>query len=71
MQLNVLGAFGVLGGLEEGVEVNVLGLTLGVDPRNFAIKLPLIGRIGFGGDTQPVALDALSVASDSAVSVSK
>jgi hypothetical protein len=71
MQLNVLGAFGVLGGLEEGVEVNVLGLTLGVDPRNLAIKLPLIGRLGFGGDAQPMTLDAPSAASDQAVSASK
>jgi hypothetical protein len=52
----MLGAVGVLAGFEEGVEVNVLGLTLGIDPRNAAIKLPLIGRLGFGGDAEPVNL---------------
>lgn len=56
VQVNMLGAIGVLGGFEEGVEVNVLGLTLGVDPRNAAIKLPLIGRVGFGADAQPTRL---------------
>jgi hypothetical protein len=57
MQLNALGAFGVLAGVEEGVEVNILGLTLGVDPRNLAIKLPLIGRLGFGGKPAVVSLE--------------
>jgi hypothetical protein len=56
MQFNVFGAVGVLGGLEEGVELNVLGLTLGVDPRNLAIKLPLIGRLGFSDDVEPTML---------------
>ncbi|MEP7311528.1 MAG: DUF3750 domain-containing protein [Pseudomonadota bacterium] len=45
-QVNVLGVLGVAAGLEEGVEVNLLGLTFGVDPRNLAVKLPLIGSIG-------------------------
>ncbi len=56
VQVSMLGAAGVLAGLEEGVEINVLGLTLGVDPRNAAIKLPLIGRIGLGSPTKAVAL---------------
>jgi hypothetical protein len=57
VQLNLLGAVGVLGGIEEGVELNVLGLTFGVDPRNLALKLPLIGRIGFGAGVEARRLD--------------
>lgn len=49
VQLNVLGVLGVLVGLEEGVEVNVLGLTFGVDPLDLSLKLPLVGRIGPDG----------------------
>ena len=36
-------------GVEEGVELNLLGLVFGIDPLGPAIKLPGIGRIGFGG----------------------
>ena len=32
--------------LEEGMEVNLLGLTLGIDPLDLALKLPGIGRLG-------------------------
>ncbi len=32
---------------EEGVELNFLGLTFGVDFLSPAIKLPLAGRVGF------------------------
>lgn len=45
-QVNVLGVLGVAAGIEEGVEVNVLGLTFGVNPRHLALKLPLIGSVG-------------------------
>jgi len=45
-QVSLLGLFGVLAAVEEGVELNVLGLTFGVDPMDLAIKLPMIGRIG-------------------------
>ena len=37
---------GVLVGLEEGLEVNVLGLTFGVDFNRPALKLPGLGRVG-------------------------
>ena len=46
-QLNVFGLAGVLAGLEEGVEINVLGLTFGIDPLDLALKLPLAGRLGW------------------------
>ncbi len=47
-QVSLLGVVGVAAGLEEGLEVNLLGLTFGIDPADFALKLPLIGRIGPG-----------------------
>ncbi len=47
-QLSLFGLLGLMIGLEEGLEVNVLGLTLGIDPNDLALKLPGIGRIGFG-----------------------
>ena len=45
-QFSLFGLLGVLAGLEEGVEVNLLGLTFGLDPLDFSLKLPLIGRVG-------------------------
>jgi len=45
-QVSAFGAFGVLAGREEGLEVNLLGLTFGIDPLAPALKLPLIGRLG-------------------------
>ena len=32
--------------LDSAVEINLLGLTFGIDPFSPALKLPLIGRIG-------------------------
>jgi hypothetical protein len=46
VQVSLFGLLGVMVGIEEGLEVNVLGLTFGVDPLDLAIKLPLVGRIG-------------------------
>jgi hypothetical protein len=43
----LFGALGVLAGVEEGVEVNVLGATFGIDPLDLAIKLPIAGRVGW------------------------
>jgi hypothetical protein len=37
----------LLAAAEEGLEVNVLGLTFGLDPSDLALKLPLVGSIGF------------------------
>ena len=46
-QFSINGYFGFLLALEEGIEINLLGLTAGIDFRRPAIKLPGIGRIGF------------------------
>ncbi len=56
LQLNVLGLIGVSLGWREGFEVNVLGLTFGIDPRRLSLKLPLIGRIGLIGKHLPSRL---------------
>jgi hypothetical protein len=45
-QFSFFGLFGVTLGLAEGVELNLLGLSLGVDVLRPALKLPLIGRLG-------------------------
>ncbi len=47
VQLSLKGYAGLLVGLEEGVEINVLGFTAGVDLYPPALKLPAAGRIGF------------------------
>lgn len=46
-QVSLGGMFALTAGAVEGVEVNVLGLSFGVDPWPPAIKLPLLGRVGF------------------------
>jgi Protein of unknown function (DUF3750) len=45
-QLSVLGLLGLAVGRDEGLELNLLGMTLGIDPLDVAIKLPGVGRIG-------------------------
>lgn len=44
-QLSLLGLLGATLAREEGLELNVLGLTFGIDPLDLAIKLPGLGRI--------------------------
>ncbi|HEY9550111.1 MAG TPA: DUF3750 domain-containing protein [Kiloniellaceae bacterium] len=44
-QLSLFGLFGVLAAAEEGLEVNLLGMTFGVDPLDLALKLPGLGRL--------------------------
>lgn len=45
-QLSLLGVLGLTVGLGEGIELNVLGLSFGVDFLRPALKLPLVGRVG-------------------------
>lgn len=47
VQLSMLGVAGVTLALEEGIEVNVLGLNLGIDFLRPALRVPGLGRIGF------------------------
>jgi hypothetical protein len=46
VQLSLLGLAGILVGWEEGLELNVLGLTFGLDWNRPALKLPAVGRLG-------------------------
>ncbi len=46
VQFSLNGAFGVTLGLEEGIEMNIAGLTAGLDFSPIAIKLPAVGRLG-------------------------
>ena len=47
VQVSVFGLLGVTLGLAEGIELNILGLSFGVDILRPAIKLPAVGRLGF------------------------
>ncbi|HZQ61741.1 MAG TPA: DUF3750 domain-containing protein, partial [Casimicrobiaceae bacterium] len=46
VQFSVLGLFGFILALEEGVELDVLGLCVGVDFARPALRVPGLGRIG-------------------------
>jgi len=39
------GLFGILFAARKGLEVNLLGLSLAVDPIRPALKLPVLGRL--------------------------
>jgi hypothetical protein len=45
-QLSLLGLLGLSIGRAEGLEINLLGLTIGVDLLGLALKLPGVGRLG-------------------------
>jgi Protein of unknown function (DUF3750) len=46
-QFSLYGVVGVLLAVDEGFELNVLGLNIGIDAAVPALKLPAIGRLGF------------------------
>lgn len=54
-QISLFGLAGVAVGLEEGLEVNLLGLAFGVDPGEFALRLPGVGKIGLHTGPGPVS----------------
>ena len=45
-QISLAGLLALTASGVEGLEVNLLGLTFGIDPFSPALKLPLVGRIG-------------------------
>ncbi|KPP99936.1 DUF3750 domain-containing protein [Marinobacter sp. HL-58] len=53
-QLSLGGYFGVLAGVREGVELNILGLSLGINPLALGIKLPGIGELALR-NTNPMS----------------
>ncbi len=46
-QISLFGLLGVMVAVDEGIEINILGLTFGVDFTSPALKLPGFGRLGF------------------------
>jgi Protein of unknown function (DUF3750) len=48
IRLNLQGYLGVTLGWVEGIEINILGAVAGIDLRRPALKLPGLGRLGFG-----------------------
>lgn len=46
-QVSLWGTLGVLVAVEEGIEVNILGAVFGLDLDPPALKLPMVGRLGF------------------------
>ena len=46
LQFTLFGLLGLTASPVEGLELNLLGLTLGVNPFDFSLKLPVLGRIG-------------------------
>ncbi|HXJ77640.1 MAG TPA: DUF3750 domain-containing protein [Candidatus Methylomirabilis sp.] len=46
VQLSLLGLAGITIGWDEGLELNLLGLTFGFDVKRPALKLPAVGRVG-------------------------
>lgn len=54
-QFSLFGIFGITIGKAEGLEINLLGLTFGLDILRPALKLPLIGRIGMKDAPLPVS----------------
>lgn len=51
LQLSVLGLLGLSVGVQEGVEMNILGLDFGIDFNSPGLRLPFIGRLGLDDTT--------------------
>jgi Protein of unknown function (DUF3750) len=59
MQLSLFGLAGLTASGVEGLEINLLGLTFGVNPFDPALKLPLLGRLGPARAGAPAASSAV------------
>jgi hypothetical protein len=57
VQLSLLGLAGILAGWDEGLELNLLGLTFGLDLKDPALKLPIAGRLGRSLEPRSVTAD--------------
>jgi hypothetical protein len=53
VQFSLFGFLGLTVGLGEGIEVNVLGLSMGLDFLRPALKLPIVGRVGMSDSPPP------------------
>lgn len=47
VQFSLFGIFGLTIGVVEGIEINLIGLSFGIDFLHPALKLPGVGRVGF------------------------
>lgn len=47
VQFSFYGMFGIILGLVEGIEINIIGISFGIDFLHLGLKLPGIGRVGF------------------------
>ncbi len=47
VQVSLFGLAGLLVAVKEGIEINLLGLNIGIDFRMPGLKLPAVGRLGF------------------------
>ena len=56
VQVSLRGLAGIVASPAEGLEVNVLGAVFGVHPWPPAIKLPILGRIGWNNVREPTRL---------------
>ena len=54
VQASLFGLLGVNLGLQEGIEVNLLGLDFGIDFNSPALRLPFFGRFGMDDTTRHV-----------------
>ncbi len=54
-QLSLVGLLGATASTVEGFEINILGMTFGLDPWPPAIKLPLAGRLGAASGPVPAS----------------
>lgn len=44
-QMSVFGALGLTLGWEEGIELNIIGLSFGINPKRLGIELPMLGDV--------------------------
>jgi hypothetical protein len=56
LQVNTFGVAGILVGWHEGIEVNLIGLTFGLNPARLSLKLPVIGNVGLLNQAKPRSL---------------
>jgi hypothetical protein len=57
-QVSLLGLLGLSIGLEEGIEMNILGLDFGLDFNSPGLRLPFIGRVGAEDTTVSISAPA-------------
>ncbi|HYF58895.1 MAG TPA: DUF3750 domain-containing protein [Burkholderiaceae bacterium] len=67
-QLSLAGVLGVAVAAEEGLELNVLGLSFGVDANDLSLRLPGFGRVGMASPPAGAAASAATATDRAAAS---